>query len=478
MRALTTMKNNGPFLYRLSLALGDSLALLLSFTAAYILRVSLDPRPTSVDIASLQFISYIALLLPFWIFVLYSLGLYSREIYEYRPKEFGRLLIVAAFGILIMIGFSFFTSIAIFPAKLVAVYAFGISFILLISIRTIIKRIRLRLLDRGHGTLKMVIVGNSPATLSLSEYLIGNPRSGYVISGIVANKSYLLPRLEPKKFSTLSLALKDTRPDIVIQTDTNRQEENYKLAIDHHASYSYVSQHQALSSSRNNIEILGTLPVINVSTTPLMGHGRAFKRVLDIILGSFFFILALPLMIIIAIIGKLAKPRAPIILKQQRLSRYNELVTIYKFRTMKPELSGISPEEAFEKIGRPELSKEYRENGDQLEKDPRITPFGRFLRSASLDELPQLFNVVKGDISLVGPRVLVPAELNGYPNKNLILSVKSGLTGLAQVSGRRTISFEDRRALDIYYVQNWTLLLDLQIILKTIYYVLSRRGAN
>ena len=121
--------------------------------------------------------------------------------------------------------------------------------------------------------------------------------------------------------------------------------------------------------------------------------------------------------------------------------------------------------------------KEYRKNGDQLVNDPRISQIGRFLRSFSLDELPQLMNVLKGDISLVGPRALVPSELRQYPQKHLILSVKSGLTGLAQISGRRDISFDDRRALDIYYVHNWSLWLDIQIIFKTIWYVLFRKGA-
>ena len=139
--------------------------------------------------------------------------------------------------------------------------------------------------------------------------------------------------------------------------------------------------------------------------------------------------------------------------------------------------NGLSPEDAFKKMGKPELIKEYRENGDQLEKDPRVTPFGRFLRSTSIDELPQLLNVLRGDISLVGPRALVPSELKLYPQKHLILSVKSGLTGLAQISGRRDISFDDRRALDIYYVHNWTLWLDMQIIIKTIWHVLFRNGA-
>lgn len=472
------MRNNGPFIYRLCLAFGDIIALLLSFTAAYILRVSLDPRPLPTAITSIEFISTITALLPLWIILLYILGLYSREVYEYRPKEFGRLIIAAAFGILIMIAVSFFASTQIFPAKLVALYAFVISFILLASIRTIIKHIRLILLDHGRGALKLIIVGNSPATLSLSDYISGNPRSGYVVNGVVATNQYIMPALLDKKFSSLAQALKKSPVDVIIQTDSVRQDEVYKAAVDHHAAYKYVSEHQSLSSSRNTIEILSTLPVVNVTTTPLIGHGRVTKRILDLVLGILIVLIASPFMVITGIIVKIAEPRAEIFFKQTRLSRFNQPVHIYKFRTMKPAFSGMGPEDAFAKMGRPELSAIYRAHGDQLDKDPRVTAFGRFLRSTSLDELPQLFNVIRGDISLVGPRALVPSELSQYPNKNLILSVKSGLTGLAQVSGRRNISFEDRRALDIYYVQNWTLLLDIQIIIKTAYSVIMQRGAK
>ena len=107
-----------------------------------------------------------------------------------------------------------------------------------------------------------------------------------------------------------------------------------------------------------------------------------------------------------------------------------------------------------------------------------ITKFGAFLRKTSLDELPQLFNILKGDISLIGPRALWPGELRDYGDRSLILAVKSGLTGFAQVSGRRNISFEERRALDIYYVMNWSLMLDLQIFFRTIAAVLRGEGAK
>ena len=107
-----------------------------------------------------------------------------------------------------------------------------------------------------------------------------------------------------------------------------------------------------------------------------------------------------------------------------------------------------------------------------------LKKLGKFLRATSLDELPQLVNVLMGDISLVGPRALVPGELRHYGDRSLLLSVKSGLTGLAQVSGRRDISFEERRALDIYYIQNWSLGMDLRILFRTIGAVLLHKGAK
>ena len=138
----------------------------------------------------------------------------------------------------------------------------------------------------------------------------------------------------------------------------------------------------------------------------------------------------------------------------------------------------MTPEEAFTKMGKPNLAKSYRDHGDYLKNDPRYTKFGRFLRKTSLDETPQFFNILKGDISFIGPRALQPGELEDYGDRGLLLSIKSGLTGLAQVSGRRDISFNERRALDIYYIQNWRFMLDVQIFFHTIAIVLRRDGAK
>jgi undecaprenyl-phosphate galactose phosphotransferase len=184
-------------------------------------------------------------------------------------------------------------------------------------------------------------------------------------------------------------------------------------------------------------------------------------------------------MLVVFILQKIYEPHAPAIYRDIRLTRFNRRFGLLKFRSIKQEYCGMTAEEAFAKMGKsPEYAAKYRANGDFLKNDPRYTKFGNFLRRSSLDELPQLVNVLRGDISLIGPRALQPVELKNYGNRGLILSVKSGLTGLAQVSGRRNISFNERRALDIYYVQNWTIALDIQIFFRTIVSIFRQEGAR
>jgi len=134
--------------------------------------------------------------------------------------------------------------------------------------------------------------------------------------------------------------------------------------------------------------------------------------------------------------------------------------------------------EEFRAMGREDLAREY-EIHRKVENDPRITSFGNFLRKTSLDELPQLINVIKGDLSLVGPRPILPQEAKELQNKAALLhSVKSGVTGLWQVSGRSALSFEERLELEMFYAQNWSFWLDIKILFKTLGVVIRRRGAK
>jgi len=453
------MKQNFSFIYKLLLLAGDTLALLLAFTLAFILRVTLDPRPVASPVDSRTYIALIATLLPLWLGIFALLGLYTKRNFERRPKEASRLLLASTFGVVLIITFDYFSNDVILPAKLIPVYAALISFVLLWANRTILRWARLSMHRRGYGVVRVILVGNSEATYYLSKYLADNITSGYQVVGVVANKPRIHESLHHLQFHSLQKAVEASNPHAIIQTDSEDLTRVYNQAIENHLDYQFIPTHEALFTAKHSVELLGAFPIINVHTTPLIGWGRFVKR-------------------LIALIIKITEPKGKVLFKQTRLSRFNKPIYIYKFRSLKLAYNGLSPEEGFTKMNRPELIKQYRENGDQLEDDPRFTKTGNILRITSLDELPQLINVLRGDISLVGPRALVPQELKDYEFKSLILSVKSGLTGLAQISGRRDISFEERRKLDMYYVQNWSIWLDLQIILRTIYMVISGRGAR
>jgi len=472
------MKQNFSFIYKLLLLGGDTASLLSGFTLAYILRVTLDPRPVALPVKATTYLTLIIILLPMWLAIFSVLGLYTKRIYERRPKEAARLLVGAVSGVLLFVSFDFFSEEVIFPAKLVPIYAVLISFGLMWIIRTLLRFLRLYLYKKNYAVMRVLLVGNSDSTYWISKYLYDNPTSGFRVVGVLSQKKHIYEGLQHLQQKTLSTAITKTDAHAIIQTDSEDVASVYNQAIKNHLDYQFVPSHSALFTSRHSVELLGAFPIINVHTTPLIGYGRVVKRIMDVFLGTLGLVLSLPFTIVIAAIIKLSDPKSHVFYKQERLSRFNKSILIYKFRTHKAQFNGMSPEEVFIAMNRQDLLDQYRSGGDQLEDDPRITTFGKVLRKLSLDELPQLFNVIRGDISLVGPRALVPFELQNYEHKSLILSVKSGLTGLAQISGRRDISFEERRKLDMYYVQNWSIWLDLQIIIRTVISVLRGVGAK
>lgn len=474
------MKNSLSFIYNLCLVVGDFLALVAAFVGAYILRVTISDNPFPNQIPAATYLGIFLALLPFWILIFALLGLYTTSIYEKRFSEIGRLAVGSFIGFLFVIFWNFISVEPIFPAKLVPVYGLILAFLFLVLFRTIARAVRTILFRYNIGITHVLIVGNTNIAAELVASLSDSKRSGYRILGVVGDKR----RSIPADFGSFNEALeniKDQPLHGIIQTelyaDESRNQEILAYAQAHHISYRFVPGNTELFVGNIDVELFrSSIPVINVHQTALLGWGRVVKRIFDLIVGSLLLIIASPLMLIIAIMNKLINGK--VFFKQTRLTRFNKKFTVYKFQTARSAYNGLSPEEAFRKMGRPDLIKEYRENGDQLPDDPRYGKFGKFLRSTSLDELPQLFNVVRGDISLVGPRALVPEELAAYKKRHTILSVKSGLTGLAQVSGRRDIPFEERRKLDLYYVQNWSFWLDLIILFKTVRILIDRTGAK
>lgn len=202
------------------------------------------------------------------------------------------------------------------------------------------------------------------------------------------------------------------------------------------------------------------------------GVSKRLKRVMDVVLATVGLILTSWLLLLIWIIVKFSSS-GPALFAQERLGLDGKKVRIYKFRTMVVD----SENQLTALLENKQINNDYH-NNYKIENDPRITSVGSYLRKWSMDELPQLVNILVGDLSFVGPRPIVPAEIARYgTHGNMILRVKPGLTGLWQVSGRNDVSYEERIQIDLYYIHNWSLILDLKIIFQTIPAVLYGKGA-
>jgi bacterial sugar transferase family protein len=195
------------------------------------------------------------------------------------------------------------------------------------------------------------------------------------------------------------------------------------------------------------------------------------KRVIDVILASVALILLSPLFAIIAIAIKIDS-KGPVFFAHKRIGKNGKIIKLYKFRSMV-----INAEELIKSFT-PEQMREYKENY-KLTNDPRITKVGKFLRKTSLDELPQLINIINGDLSIIGPRPLVADELEKYGvNKDKFLSVTPGLTGYWAANGRSNTTYEQRMEMELYYIDNLSLKMDIKVFFKTILSVLKKEGAR
>ena len=479
------MKNNASLIYGFFLLVGDFLALVAAFGAAFVLRVTLDSRPISAQITSIEYVKIFLFLLPFWLIIFGLLGLYNKNTYENRFSEFGRLIIGSFVGILFIISYGYITNTAIFPARLVTLYGFLLALCFMLLFRTIARAVRRSLFSYGVGINHVLLIGNTVVTEELLRLLENTKLSGYRVMGIVSGRQMMSAELRDihvyTTFEAAAQDLKDEQIHSIIQTELyaapEKNSEILTYAQENHIAYRFVPGNAELFVGNIEVDLFQSIPVIAVHQTALVGWGRIVKRIMDIIGGTLLLIIAAVPMICIALVIKLSDPRGKVFYKPKRLGRYGNTFKCFKFRSMYQKYN-MSPEDGFKKMGRLDLLKEYRENGDKLDHDPRVTPIGRFIRTYSLDELPQLFNVIKGDLSLVGPRALDTFEMDKYDKKNLILSVKTGMTGLAVISGRSNIPFEERRKLDLYYVQNWSFWGDIVILAKTFSVVLFHRGAR
>ena len=223
----------------------------------------------------------------------------------------------------------------------------------------------------------------------------------------------------------------------------------------------------------DTVGVYNTLSVGLYSFTAGQTLYSAVKRVIDIVLGVLGAVVLMPVTVLVKLIYLITGDTAPIIYKQERVGKNGRTINIYKFRTMVPDADKILRD-----LLEDEKYKAEWEANQKLADDPRITKIGGFLRKTSIDELPQIINVLKGEMSLVGPRPLVPGELEAHGGMKLYQQVKPGITGWWGCNGRSNINYRERLELEYYYVKNYSIYLDFLCVLRTFWSVLKRNGAE
>jgi undecaprenyl-phosphate galactose phosphotransferase len=357
---------------------------------------------------------------------------------------------------------------------------------MLLGGRTVLK---LLLIQAGGWIRPMVIVGWGENAIETalafeSERLMGYAPVAFLVPAGQANVALELHDRHGRKIPCLSLGKK---PDVTIESLGNP---HVVLALEQGGIERYQDIIQELGRRRQNIQIVPSirgLPLYGMEVNHFFAHEvvlltvrnnlarsfpRAVKRAFDITVSLAIIIAASPLLIWIA--ARVASSGGAIFYGHKRQGQYNRPFACYKFRSMAPNADQLLQELlANDAEARAEWERDFK-----LKNDPRITKIGHFLRKTSLDELPQLWNVLKGDMSLVGPRPVVAAELERYGNQvEYYLEAKPGITGLWQISGRNDITYETRVYLDAWYVKNWSLFNDIAILCRTVGVIFRKEGA-
>jgi exopolysaccharide biosynthesis polyprenyl glycosylphosphotransferase len=451
-------------------------AFLLAYAARYRLQLFRPVEP--------EFDNPIDVYFPFMI-VLTILLIAAYQIDNiYVPRRLGmwldqmsRIVRSTMIAMLIMIGITFIYQ-PFFYSRLIYLYA-TILIVLLLGVGRLLWGVVLsRLRQRGLGVSRVLIVGAGDVGRMVIRTVMAQPEFGYRIVALVddhVEPSSLtigpVPTVEGTQRLPEIIAEKNIDEVIVTLpwTDHLRILNIFQLCESLGVRVRTVPDLFQLSLNRVDVEDLGGVPVIGLKAASIRGANLIVKRSMDVTLGSLMLLILSPLMIISALAIKLDSP-GPIIFRQKRVGARGQEFVVFKFRSMREG----ADEEKERLLDLNEM------NGPlfKIRDDPRMTRLGRFLRRSSLDELPQLFNVLRGEMSMVGPRPHTSAEVEQYQNwQRQVLEAPPGMTGLAQVSGRSQLSFDEQCLLDIYYIENWSPALDIKILLRTVPKALSGQGA-
>ncbi len=457
------IKDNQKYFNRLHLIL-DALVVAAAYILSWYLKFEGPFADKSKGALEMGFyFSALYFLIPGYVFLYYLNRMYTPKRTQRIESEISNIIRANTMGIIaIMVVLSAF-KVKDFSRGLIFIFFF-MNIVLTILVRILIRKILRYFRKKGYNLKYILLIGYSRAAEEYINRINSNPQWGYVIRGIlddkvprgtlyrgvkvlgtIANLNVILPVSELDEIAvTLSLS------------DYNRLEEIVGLCEKSGVHTKFIPDYNSLIPDRPYTEDLMGLPVINIRYVPLTNTlNMMMKRSMDIV-GSVLGIIVLsPLLLTIAIIIK-ATSKGPVIFKQERVGLHKKKFNMYKFRTMYVQ------------------DEKEEQKGWTVKDDPRVTRVGKFFRKTSLDEWPQLFNILKGDMSIVGPRPERPQFVEQFreeiPRYMIKHQVRPGLTGWAQVNGYRgDTSIRKRIDYDLYYIENWTLTFDIKIIFLTVF---------
>jgi len=443
----------------------DYLSLIFASIAAYYVRfhpVFTGVRPVMFNMSLGSFLDIIYPLALVWLGVYVFLGLYQTKRVA-LTQEVVRVFFASSTSMALVFAFLFFSR-SLFESRFIAVAAWIFAVLFVAGTRVFVRLLQRFLLTKGIGVRSIMLIGGGSTTKRLKEAFAREKQYGFSVVDTFATFSKTAEMSAKKHLNAGML-------DEIFLTDPDA-DRNSVLSIltfseINHLGFRYSADLAEAAIGRSIVHNLEGVPVIEVQKTPLDGWGAVYKRVFDIVVSSILLIILSPLMLLVAIAIKLDS-RGPVFFHKlddekpvARIGEHGKPFPYFKFRSMYPRTHELR----YTKLAQNNL----RKDGPlvKIKDDPRVTRVGKFIRTLSIDELPELFLVLRGHMSLVGPRPHMPEEVESYePIQRKVLTIKPGITGLSQVSGRENLDFKEEVRLDVYYIEHWSPWLDL-VILKT-----------
>jgi len=455
----------------------DYLMIVLAGISAYYIRYADFVTQIRPIIFNLEFNGYfkaLNIVAFLCLFIFAFAGMYVIKSPRRYIKESFKVIQASSTG-LMMVVILIFVRRELFDSRFIVLAAWIISIVYIILARGVIRFIQRTLYKYEIGIRNIIIVGASKTADNLIKEFSKNKKTGFKIVKRIRDFS-IETEQELKEF------IQNQEVDEIVQADPNLTKPEllrlYDFSDENHITFKYAADLFGAKVLKTELAEVSGIPLVEVIRTPLDGWGRIVKRMFDILFSFVFIVLFGPLIILFAFLVKIDS-RGPAIYKNLRVGKEGTSFRLLKFRSMIAELCVTDDNDTKNVDFENELMQSQNTKEGPVYKikdDPRITRVGRFIRRWSIDELPQFFNVFFGSMSLVGPRPHQPREVAKYKSHHKkVLSIKPGITGMGQISGRSDLSFEEEVKLDTYYIENWSLLMDIAILLRTPLAILRSR---